>query len=132
MLTSPVELNIWPMPKSINYGKQSLLLSKDFALDIKGNKYSDSSSILNDGFSRLLDHNIDKNSSDYHSQLLKGLLVVIFLTDDKGEVLDVNMTGMFNGRRGPVERVEMCMDDTRGPTGGDAAEDVEIDVVAPD
>ncbi|KAK9083703.1 hypothetical protein Scep_030174 [Stephania cephalantha] len=77
-------LNIWPMPKSVNHGKQSLLLSKDFALDIEGSKYSDSSSILKDSFSRLLDliqvsHNVDKNSTYYdHSQLLKILQVVFF------------------------------------------------------
>ncbi|KAK9159394.1 hypothetical protein Syun_005735 [Stephania yunnanensis] len=84
-----VGLNIWPMPKSVNHGKQILLLSKDFALDTEGSKYSDSSSILKDGFSRLLDliqvsHNVDENSTYYdHSQLLKGLHVVIFSPDDK-------------------------------------------------
>ncbi|KAK9138992.1 hypothetical protein Sjap_009586 [Stephania japonica] len=84
-----VGLNIWPMPKSVNHGKQSLLLSKNFALDTEGSKYTDSSSILKDGFSRLLDviqvsHNIDENSTYYdHSQLLKGLHVVIFSPYDK-------------------------------------------------
>ncbi|KAK9141411.1 hypothetical protein Scep_011092 [Stephania cephalantha] len=84
-----VGLNIWPMPKSVNHGQQSLLLSKDFALDTEGSKYSDSSSILKDGFSRLLDliqvsHNVDENSTYYdHSQLLKRLHVVIFSPDDK-------------------------------------------------
>ncbi|KAK9120726.1 hypothetical protein Syun_018343 [Stephania yunnanensis] len=43
------------MPKSVKHGKQSLFLSKDFALDTEGSKYSDSSSIPKDGFSRLLD-----------------------------------------------------------------------------
>ncbi|KAK9098910.1 hypothetical protein Syun_025955 [Stephania yunnanensis] len=77
------------MPKSVKHGKQSLLLSKDFALDTEGSKYSDSSSIPKDGFSRLLDliqvsHNDDENSTYYdHSQLLKRLRVVIFLPDDK-------------------------------------------------
>ncbi|KAK9104600.1 hypothetical protein Scep_021444 [Stephania cephalantha] len=58
--------------------------SKDFALDTEGIKYSDSSSIPKDGFSRLLDliqvsHNVDENSTYYdHSQLLKRLHVVIF------------------------------------------------------
>ncbi|KAK9111571.1 hypothetical protein Scep_019090 [Stephania cephalantha] len=57
---------------------------KDFALDTEGIKYSDSSSIPKDGFSRLLDliqvsHNVDENSTYYdHSQLLKRLHVVIF------------------------------------------------------
>ncbi|KAK9142765.1 hypothetical protein Syun_012165 [Stephania yunnanensis] len=77
------------MPKSVKHGKQSLLLSKDFALDTEGSKYSDSSSIPKDGFSRLLDliqvsHNVDENSTYYdHSQLLKRLHVVIFSPDDK-------------------------------------------------
>ncbi|KAK9140256.1 hypothetical protein Scep_009937 [Stephania cephalantha] len=63
--------------------------SKDFALDTEGIKYSDSSSIPKDGFSRLLDliqvsHNVDENSTYYdHSQLLKRLHVVIFSPDDK-------------------------------------------------
>ncbi|KAK9132817.1 hypothetical protein Scep_012345 [Stephania cephalantha] len=62
---------------------------KDFALDTEGIKYSDSSSIPKDGFSRLLDliqvsHNVDENSTYYdHSQLLKRLHVVIFSPDDK-------------------------------------------------
>ncbi|KAK9163613.1 hypothetical protein Syun_004515 [Stephania yunnanensis] len=64
---------------------------KDFALDTEGSKYSDSSSIPKDGFSRLLDliqvsHNVDENSTYYdHSQLLKRLHVVIFSPDDKKE-----------------------------------------------
>ncbi|KAK9093120.1 hypothetical protein Syun_028031 [Stephania yunnanensis] len=41
------------MPKSVKHGKQSLFLSKDFALDTEGSMYSDSSSIPKDGFSRL-------------------------------------------------------------------------------
>ncbi|KAK9113750.1 hypothetical protein Syun_020547 [Stephania yunnanensis] len=77
------------MPKSVKHGKQSLLLSKDLVLDTEGSKYSDSSSIPKDGFSRLLDliqvsHNVDENSTYYdHSQLLKRLHVVIFSPDDK-------------------------------------------------
>ncbi|KAK9162328.1 hypothetical protein Syun_003230 [Stephania yunnanensis] len=72
------------MPKLVKHGKQSLVLSKDFALDTEGSKYSDSSSIPKDGFSRLLDliqvsHNVDENSTYYdHSQSLKRLHVVIF------------------------------------------------------
>ncbi|KAK9086986.1 hypothetical protein Syun_029380 [Stephania yunnanensis] len=73
----------------LNHGNQSLLLSKDFTLNIEGSKYSDTSSILKDSFSRLLDliqvsRNVDKNSTYYdHSQLLKRLQVVIFSPDDK-------------------------------------------------
>ncbi|KAK9162468.1 hypothetical protein Syun_003370 [Stephania yunnanensis] len=77
------------MSKSVKHGKQSLLLNKDFALDTEGSKYSYSSSIPKDGFSRLLDliqvsHNVDENSTYYdHSQLLKRLHVLIFSPDDK-------------------------------------------------
>ncbi|KAK9168903.1 hypothetical protein Syun_001043 [Stephania yunnanensis] len=51
---------------------------KDFALDTEGSKYSDSSSIPKDGFSRLLDLMTIPKS-------LKRLHVVFFSPDDKGQ-----------------------------------------------
>ncbi|OVA10638.1 Glycoside hydrolase family 20 [Macleaya cordata] len=84
-----VGLNLWPMPKSVNYGGETLYLSRDFGLKIVGSNYTDASGILKDGLSRLLDvieaaHVIDTNSTYYnHSALLKGLHVVIFSPDDE-------------------------------------------------
>ncbi|OVA10637.1 Glycoside hydrolase family 20 [Macleaya cordata] len=84
-----VGLNLWPMPKSVNYGVDTLYLSKDFGLETSGSNYSDASGILKDGFSRLLNvievaHVIDTNSTYYkHSAMLKGLHVVIFSPDDE-------------------------------------------------
>ncbi|KAK9148739.1 hypothetical protein Scep_007496 [Stephania cephalantha] len=87
---------------------------KDFALDTEGIKYSDSSSIPKDGFSRLLDliqvsHNVDENSTYYdHSQLLKRLHVVIFSPDDKYSNSDT-VVYVGCGERGN-EMAEVLMD----------------------
>ncbi|KAK9095083.1 hypothetical protein Scep_026552 [Stephania cephalantha] len=87
---------------------------KDFALDTEGIKYSDSSSIPKDGFSRLLDliqvsHNVDENSTYYdHSQLLKRLHVVIFKPDDKYSNSDT-VVYVGCGERGN-EMAEVLMD----------------------
>ncbi|KAF8391747.1 hypothetical protein HHK36_021981 [Tetracentron sinense] len=82
-------LKIWPMPKSVSHGAQTLYLGKDFGLRTEGSKYIDASGILKDGFSRLLDvveaaHVIDSNSN--HSDLstmLQGLNVIILLPNDE-------------------------------------------------
>ncbi|KAK6915796.1 Beta-hexosaminidase, eukaryotic type, N-terminal [Dillenia turbinata] len=83
-------INIWPMPKSVTSGKQTLLLSNDFVLNTQGSKYPDSSGILKDGFSRFLQvlrasHVADSNSSysSAHFPVCKGLHVVILSPNDK-------------------------------------------------
>ncbi|KAL5731957.1 beta-N-acetylhexosaminidase [Ranunculus cassubicifolius] len=82
-------VNIWPMPKSLSYGGDTLYLSKDFGLVTKGSNYTDSSSTLKEAFSRLLDiievaHAIDDHSRYYKSlSLLKGLQVIISSPSDE-------------------------------------------------
>ncbi|XP_059628590.1 beta-hexosaminidase 3 [Cornus florida] len=82
-------LNIWPMPKSVSHGHSTLYLSKDFELKTDGSKYTDSSGILKDGFSRLLDiveaaHVIDSNLTDSDQPVvLQGLHVVVFSLNDE-------------------------------------------------
>ncbi|XP_057961121.1 beta-hexosaminidase 3 [Malania oleifera] len=81
-------LNIWPMPKSVSHGSQTLHLSKGFALQTKGSKYVDSSGILKDGFSRLIDivdaeHIIGSFSDVKDAALLQGINVVILSAKDE-------------------------------------------------
>lgn len=82
-------VNIWPMPVSLSHGGSSLYLSKEFELITKGSKYTDSSGILKEAFSRLLDvveaaHVIDTHSKYYNPKyLLKGLNVIIFSPTDE-------------------------------------------------
>lgn len=87
------QVNIWPMPKSVVYGNESLYLSKDFELKTKGTKYPDASGILKDGFSRLLAvintaHVIDANFSRFDpSTILHGIHVVVLSQNDEVLVL---------------------------------------------
>ena len=79
-----VGLNVWPMPKSVNYGSHTLYLSKDFELHVEGS-YTDGPGILRDGFSRMKDivfasHVITVNSND--SRALNGIVVEISSSDD--------------------------------------------------
>lgn len=82
-------LYIWPLPKAVSHGDQSLYLSKQFELKTAGSKYLDASGILKDGFSRLLDvmevaHDISGGSSHSNfSTLLQGIQVVISSPKDE-------------------------------------------------
>ncbi|KAJ4968554.1 hypothetical protein NE237_015255 [Protea cynaroides] len=82
-------LNLWPMPKSVSHGGQTLYMSKDFGLRYEGSNYTDASGILKDGFARLLDgveadHVADYNSTHFdHSVLLQGLNVIISSFNDQ-------------------------------------------------
>lgn len=81
-------LNIWPMPESVEYGNKSLFLSKDFQLKTDGSKYPDASGILKDGFTRLLDvitanNVIEFNSKVDDSLLLQGIHVVVLSESDE-------------------------------------------------
>nr|DAD25149.1 TPA_asm: hypothetical protein HUJ06_026613 [Nelumbo nucifera] len=83
-----VRLNLWPMPKSVSHGIQTLRLSNDFVLRTEGSKYADASGILKEGFSRLLDiievgHAIENSTNLNHLPLLKGLHVVISSPSDE-------------------------------------------------
>lgn len=83
------QLNIWPMPQSVNRGHHKLYLSKDFILKTDGSKYADASEILKDGFARLLyimkaEHVLDTNIYDYNkSALLQGINVLINSLSDE-------------------------------------------------
>ncbi|KAK9061403.1 hypothetical protein SSX86_018584 [Deinandra increscens subsp. villosa] len=85
----PKNINIWPMPESVEYGNKTVVISKDFNLKIGGSKYKDKSSILKDGFTRLLDVITSNNVIEYNfgkvdqSVILQGIHVVIFSEDDK-------------------------------------------------
>ncbi|KAL7613877.1 hypothetical protein Lser_V15G08367 [Lactuca serriola] len=81
-------LNIWPMPESVEYGNTSLFLSKDFHLKTNGSKYADASGILKDGFTRLLDVITSNNVIEFNSKvddslLLQGMNVVIHSESDE-------------------------------------------------
>lgn len=73
-------LNIWPLPVSVSNGQQSLVVSNDFHLNTH---YPDSSSILTDAFSRLVEiiqiaRVVEGNVSLFdHSLILQGINVVI-------------------------------------------------------
>ncbi|KAH9301549.1 hypothetical protein KI387_013132, partial [Taxus chinensis] len=83
------KVRIWPMPAHVQYGNDSVYVSKHFALSIVGNypdSDSQSSAILNKGFSRLL-HNMnlvgieEENANADH--LLLGLRVSLDSWDDQ-------------------------------------------------
>ncbi|CAA6667758.1 unnamed protein product [Spirodela intermedia] len=78
-------MNLWPMPKSVNYGSQTLYLSKDFKLRTEGSYYADGLGILQDGFSRMVDivvasRAIGPNVTNSH--VLAGIVVEISSSDD--------------------------------------------------
>lgn len=83
------KLNVWPMPKSVVYGHQSLYLSKNFELKNEGTKYADASGILKEGFLRLLEviktgHVIDSNFSQFDPlALLHGIHVIVSSPSDE-------------------------------------------------
>nr|XP_043631559.1 beta-hexosaminidase 3 [Erigeron canadensis] len=85
----PKNLNIWPMPESVEYGNQTFYLSKDFHLTTDGSKYKDASGILKDGFARLLDVVTANNVIEYNfgkvydSFLLQGIHVVVHSESDE-------------------------------------------------
>ncbi|MFS7894884.1 putative beta-N-acetylhexosaminidase [Helianthus anomalus] len=78
-----VNVYIWPMSKSVQYGNKTLILSKDFNLKTDGSKYKDESGILKDRFTRLLDVVTLNNVVEYNfgkvdqSVLLHGIHVVV-------------------------------------------------------
>ncbi|PWA69327.1 beta-hexosaminidase 3 [Artemisia annua] len=81
-------LNIWPMPKSVEYGDKSIFLSKNFHLMTNGSKYLDKDGILKDGFTRLLDVLTANNVIEYvgkvdESVLLQGIHVVVNSESDE-------------------------------------------------
>lgn len=85
----PKNINIWPMPESVELGNKTLIISKDFNLKADGSKYKDQSGILKDGFTRLLDVVTSNNVIEYNfgkvdqSVLLQGIHVVILSEDDE-------------------------------------------------
>ncbi|KAK2980577.1 hypothetical protein RJ640_017439 [Escallonia rubra] len=114
-------LNIWPMPVSVQYGHQSLYLSKDFVLKTEGTKYADALGILKDGFSRLLDvveaaHVIELNYSHFDpSLLLQGIHVVILSPNDEGFECLVFICIMLKLQHGVDESYKLLVPMDRKP-----------------
>ncbi|KAL0302956.1 UNVERIFIED_CONTAM: Beta-hexosaminidase 3 [Sesamum radiatum] len=86
-------LNVWPMPKSVSYGRGTLYLSNDFELNTKGSKFVDASGILKDAFLRSIDvvratHVIEANTSKIDASLvLKGIHIVVFSPSDEAQTV---------------------------------------------
>lgn len=80
-------LDLWPMPKSVSYGSESLQLSSHLELKTEGSKYSDGSGILRDGFLRILDvikadRALDGPRASGSINVLAGLHVVLLSDND--------------------------------------------------
>ncbi|XP_008788259.1 beta-hexosaminidase 3 isoform X1 [Phoenix dactylifera] len=79
-------INLWPMPKSVSHGSQTLYLGRDFQLTTDGSKYSDGSGILKDAFRRMINlveasHTIAGRVPG--SGVLTGVNVVVLSSDDQ-------------------------------------------------
>ncbi|WOL17887.1 hypothetical protein Cni_G26680 [Canna indica] len=79
-------VNIWPMPKSLSLGSQTLYLSKDFKLTTQGTKYTDGSGLLKEAFGSMVDlvkvnHILDGRVPS--SPVLAGLSVTISSPNDE-------------------------------------------------
>lgn len=86
--TNDTIVYLWPLPKSVSYGSQSLSLSKSFKFSTDGGKYLDSSGILKDGFLRMFDditlqHNMVGGNFKNGSYILEGVRVTISSTEEK-------------------------------------------------
>jgi hexosaminidase len=78
-------LNIWPMPKSVNHGSNTIYLSANFQLKMDGSSYSDSSGILKEAFKRmvnLIEAYHVTNSNFSKSSVLAGVNVAVHSSDD--------------------------------------------------
>ncbi|XP_073000288.1 beta-hexosaminidase 3 [Typha latifolia] len=79
-------IDLWPMPKAVRRGSQTLYVSKDFRLSMEGSKYSDGSGMLKEAFERMVSlveaaNTIDGNLPRYG--VLAGLNIVINSPDDE-------------------------------------------------
>ncbi|KAL5231834.1 hypothetical protein ABZP36_030610 [Zizania latifolia] len=79
-------VDLWPMPKSVTQGEQTLHVSKYLKMMAEGSKYADGKAILQDAFQRMvtlieLDHVI--NGSYEGLPLLAGVNVVVHLPGDE-------------------------------------------------
>ncbi|XP_022680619.1 beta-hexosaminidase 3 isoform X1 [Setaria italica] len=100
------DVNVWPMPKSVSNGKQTVFISKDLKMTVVGSNYSDEKAILRDAFGRMVavveqDHVISESYE--RSPVLVGMNVVVRSRDD--EVLAVLL---LMGTRTPVNFV-LCV-----------------------
>ncbi|MQL76171.1 hypothetical protein Taro_008578 [Colocasia esculenta] len=78
---------LWPMPKSVRHGSNTLQLSKDFKLRTEGSSNIESSEILKDGFLRMVGivlapHVVNGPLGKPNSDVLAGLDVVVVSSDD--------------------------------------------------
>lgn len=79
-------LYIWPMPKSVKNGKDTLYLSGKLELKTDGSKYADQSGILKEGFYRIINvitagHVVSNNSISFN--VIEGIHVVIQSSTDE-------------------------------------------------
>ncbi|KAL8166224.1 hypothetical protein V2J09_007723 [Rumex salicifolius] len=87
---SSKQVYIWPLPKYVKNGGETLYMNTDFQLRIpSGSKYGDGSGILKDGFARMVallhqDHVLDPSyNSSHQSNLLSGIDVAIYSSNDE-------------------------------------------------
>ncbi|KAL6620254.1 hypothetical protein ACP70R_035393 [Stipagrostis hirtigluma subsp. patula] len=79
-------IDLWPMPKSVSSGKQTVYVSKDLKMSAAGSNYSDAKAILKDAFERMvaivqLNHVI--NGGDRNLPVLTGVNVVVHSPKDE-------------------------------------------------
>ncbi|KAJ3678127.1 hypothetical protein LUZ60_001930 [Juncus effusus] len=79
-------LDLWPMPKSVNYGSNTIYLNKNLNLKIGGGNYSDDSGILKEAFDRMVqlieaDHIIETNLQNYVN-ILAGINILVHSSID--------------------------------------------------
>lgn len=93
-------MNLWPMPKSVNHGSQTLYLIKDFKLRTEGSNYADGLGILQDAFSRMVDIVVASRAVGANltnSNVLAGIVVEISSSDDTvimflGKSINISMS----------------------------------------
>ncbi|KAJ3678126.1 hypothetical protein LUZ60_001929 [Juncus effusus] len=73
-------LNLWPMPRSVNHGSNTIYLNKNLNIKMEGSNYSDDSGILKEAFERMVhlveaDHIVDSNLPNYN--ILAGINFVV-------------------------------------------------------
>ncbi|KAI3908166.1 hypothetical protein MKW98_029467 [Papaver atlanticum] len=64
-VSGDVDVNIWPMPKSVKYGGETLQLSKDFGLETSGTNFSDHFGDIERWFFEILQYGIDESYDLY-------------------------------------------------------------------
>ncbi|KAL6909976.1 hypothetical protein ACP4OV_001234 [Aristida adscensionis] len=79
-------VNLWPMPKSMSSGEQTVYVSKDLKMTAVGSNYSDAKAVLKDAFQRMVavvqqDHVI--TGGNQRLPVLAGVNVVVHSPNDE-------------------------------------------------